>query len=364
MEKIPTAIVRSIAPEPLSERAVAREFRSRLEHGLALHCAGEARFDPLRLLRLGHTPKAKLELFDTTFYLTRPRQNPDLRYFVAYVVQGKTAHARIFYKDVSLIWRVASHLVLTESELWIGKGDVTPANGAGDAIESLESTTDLPLEMQGALESLNQRKQVRLDLHALRLVLRRAPPDRIAAYEDFTKPRRRAMSNPANLVHRGRRIARFVRRGVPESLRFAPGFEPAPDGELLEVTAGRSSLYGGRLRRARFLSRNRKIQYLAFVAPRHTWLIPPQALTVELSSYGVRTVDVAADEDAFVPGYEYHFWDEDADPPGWYSQIPEGFAGPLHPADDTRADASAWLDRLPMLGDVRRVVMKAPVDAP
>ena len=53
--------------------------------------------------------------------------------------------------------------------------------------------------------------------------------------------------------------------------------------------------------------------------PRHAWIIPPQATTTELSTYGVRTVDVEADEDVFVPGFEYHFMDGDH----LHTQIPE-----------------------------------------
>ena len=75
---------------------------------------------------------------------------------------------------------------------------------------------------------------------------------------------------------------------------------------MLEVAHSTSTLYGGRLRRFRILSRNRRIQYLFMAAPRQVWIVPPQATSAELSSYGVRTVDVTVDEDLCVPGYEYH----------------------------------------------------------
>ena len=48
--------------------------------------------------------------------------------------------------------------------------------------------------------------------------------------------------------------------------------------------------------------------------------------------------------------------DDAVDPPELHSQIPEGFAGPLHPADENRADAAAWLDRLPLIRDFRTAV--------
>jgi len=89
------------------------------------------------------------------------------------------------------------------------------------------------------------------------------------------------------------------------------------------------------------------------------WIVPPQALTTELSSYGVRTVDVDADEDVFVPGFEYHFFDEDADPPGLHTQIPEGYAGAASEIDPSRADASAWLEKLPVIQEFRRRVLPA-----
>jgi hypothetical protein len=68
----------------------------------------------------------------------------------------------------------------------------------------------------------------------------------------------------------------------------------------------------------------------------------------------VRTVDVIADEDLFVPGFEYHYWDEGANPPELVSQIPPGFVGPASPLDASRSDASAWLERLPVIRKFRK----------
>ena len=52
--------------------------------------------------------------------------------------------------------------------------------------------------------------------------------------------------------------------------------------------------------------------------------------------------------------YEYHYLDETEDPPQFVSQIPEGFAGPQSEIDAYRADASPWLERLPVVrGHVR-----------
>ena len=153
-------------------------------------------------------------------------------------------------------------------------------------------------------------------------------------------------------MNRGRKIARFRRRGDPESLEFVSGYEPDFRRGILETSRSRSRLYGGTLRRHRILSRNRRIQYVFMAGRRHVWIIPPQATTTELSSYGVRTVDVEADEDLFVPGFEYHFMDGDH----LHSQIPKGFAGAPSDEDPHRADASAWLDRLPVVREFRRKV--------
>jgi len=105
------------------------------------------------------------------------------------------------------------------------------------------------------------------------------------------------------------------------------------------------------------LSTNRQIQYMFVATPKQVWLIPPQALTTEIMSYGVRTVDVNASDDVFVPGYEFHFMDDAVQPPQLYSQIPLGFAGPTHPHDPARADASPWLERLPVVQEFRRRVL-------
>jgi len=357
-------IVPSVRCAALESGQVGREFRALLASGARFEVAGLARRDPERLLRLGYTPKHRFELFDTRFYLSNVRQNPELRFYVAYVVQrrpdgGDDVFARIFYKDLSLVWRAASHMTWDAGSLWIGKGDVVEYLEDGELMEaSDESTTDLPLEIQNALEHcLRALKRVPPDGRVLEQVLRRAPADRIAPYADFSAPRARAAADPRNRIHGGRPIARFRRPGDPDSLEFEKGYEPDFEDGIVERNRTRSQLYGGTLRRFRILSRNREIQYLFIAGPRHVWIVPPQATTTELSSYGVRTIDVAADSDLFIPGYEYHYLDDESDPPTWYSQIPEGFAGGICPADDQKADASPWLDRLPVVKAFRRRVL-------
>jgi len=59
-----------------------------------------------------------------------------------------------------------------------------------------------------------------------------------------------------------------------------------------------------------------------------------------------------------VPGYEYHYLDESVEPPEWVSQIPAGFVGAPSEVDDSRADASPWLERLPVIREFRRKVLK------
>ncbi len=359
--KIPNLIVPSVEPVDLPPRRVGAEFRKLIEQGAKIVPAGEARHDPAGLVRR-YAPKYKLELFDTLFYLTSVRQNPALRFFVAYVVQPIPGtrrlriHPRIFYKDVSLVWRAASHVVASDDEFWIGKGDVTTRIEDGhEIVASDESTTDLPLEIQSALESLNRLPGfVRTDEAAIFLVLRAAAHARIHPYRDFSDPRKKARAERSNLINRGRSIARFTRRNDPTSLKIVAGFEPDFARGIVDVGELTSAMYGGRLRRFRILSTNRKVQYMFFAGPEHDWIVPPQATTTQLSSFGVRTIDVVADEDLFVPGYEYHYLDDEEDPPVHFSQIPDGFAGKTNHHDDSRADASMWLDRLPIIAEFRK----------
>ena len=359
---IPTRVVPSVHPSPRSPGQVRREFEARLSAGAKLRSSGSTRRNPRRLLSLGYTPKHKVTLFDTTFYLSNPRQNEDIRFLVGYLVQdgpsapGREIFARLFYKDISLIWRSASHYVRSERENWIGKGDIRTYVEDGEEFDaSDESTTNLPLEVQGAFETVNRSiRRVPYDVRAVGLVLRRGPDGRIEAYRDFREPRRRASADPRNRVNGGRSVARFTRRNDPSSLRIVRGFEPDFARGVLDVSASTSKLYGGKLERFRILSRNRRIQYLFFAGPRHVWIIPPQATTTALSTYGVRTVDVLADDDLFLPGYEYHFGGDEHDDP---SQIPEGFVGEVSPYDPTRADTSRWLDALPVVREFRRKVL-------
>ena len=157
---IPRKIVESPSCAPLGTRQVEREFRRRVEQGLAIRPAGRARRRPLRLLSLGYSPKHKLELFDTTFYLTNSFQNYFLRFFVAYVVQepGSAAHPRIFYKDASLLWRAASHMGGGRGDLWVGKGDVSVRYEDGDELINCEDLATwagtIPYEI---LTNLNTR---------------------------------------------------------------------------------------------------------------------------------------------------------------------------------------------------------------
>ncbi len=355
MPPIEKRIVPAARPDPRPPARILAEFRRRVDAGLEILPAGTARRAPRRLLSGPYAPRHRFDLFDTTFYVADVRQNDYVRFFVAYVVQGERAWPRLFYKDVSLVWRCASHLTRLGGDWWIGKGEVVEEIEDGVEITtSKETTTDLPLEIQDALEDVLRRsKTIPIDLGALQRILRRAPDGRIEPYRDFVAPRERARSVRANLVNGGRSVARFTRAGDPSSLRFAPGYEPDFGRGVLEKSSAKSRLYGGRLRRFRILSRNREIQYLFMAGPNHAWIIPPQATTTELTTYGLRTIDVEADEDVFVPGFEYHFMDGDH----LHTQIPEGFAGPPSTVDPDRADASAWLDRLPVIQRFRRRVL-------
>jgi hypothetical protein len=350
-----TRLVTGVAPEPLSPAQVARRFRDLLAEGARLLPAGEARRRPA-LLVARYLPRHELRLFGARYFLADYRHDDSVGFFVGYVVLGggggerarPSIWPRVFYKDSSLLWRVASHFVRHPDGIWIGKGD-TRVEERGEWVyrHSAEETANLPYELLFALDDLSRRGTNRRDAAAIELVVRAAPRGRIEPYADFLGPRRRAAAR--HREHGGRPVARFLRKGDPASLRFAPGYAPDLARGIVESGNSASAFFGGAIRKVRVLSANRRVQYLFLASPRHVWLGPPQLLTTELSSYGVRTHDACADEDAFLPGYEYHEEEE--------SQIPAGFAGEPHPENPDRADASAWLEALPVIRAFRAEVL-------
>lgn len=367
MIKPATCIVTGIEAAALSEREVEREFRALLDSGARIRCAGAAKTDPVGILARRYPPKHKLRLFGTVFYLAHLRMDVNARFFITYVLldadrrlppSRRELFPRVFYKDASLIWRSASHFARSDAENWIGKGDLKWVVEHGKRVRyTAEETTNLPFEIQSALDTMTRSvPQPRRDERAMSLVLRRAPDHRVAPYRDFIAPRRKAEADPRSRIHGGKPIARFTRANDPASLRFVRGYEPDFADGILEVYAIGSRLYGGEIRKFRILSANRKIQWQFVAAPRQVWMVPPQTLTTELSSFGVRTIDVNAPDDLFVPGYEYHFIDDAEDPPELYSQIPAGFVGEISDVDPARADASPWLERIPVLQDFRKAI--------
>jgi hypothetical protein len=362
-------IVSGVLPSDMTARQVEHEFRKLIGQGVRIRPAGRAKDDPLSLLSRGYTPKHKLRLFDATYYLTNSRYDINFAFFVAYVLleanptphaapREREIHPRLFYKDLSLVWRVATHYIRSEEDNWIGKGDLKRGFENGIEMEySAEETTNLPLEIQSALDVISRRARARRDDRAVELVLRNAPDGRFEPYHDFIAPRRKAASYENNLINQGEYVAFFERENDPTSLRFVSGFEPDFKNGVIEVSWLRSRMYGGDVGKFRILSKNGEIQYQFVAAPKHVWIIPPQALTTEITTYGVRTIDVTADEDLFVPGYEYHFIDETEEPPRLLSQIPEGFAGEASEVDPSRGDASPWLDMLPVIERFRKTVL-------
>ncbi len=345
----------------LTPQQVKTAFSKLMDSGVKLKPAGRAKRSPRRFLNDGYWPRYKIELFGNSIYLTDLRQDPDLGFFVAFVhlaSQPKFIYPRIFYKDVSLIWRSATHVIRSNGDNWVGKGALRTYMSHGEEMEcSAEETTDLPFELQPALDVLSRkRKRPINDPRAVQLVLRNAPDGRLAPYADFSGPRELANANPRNRIHGGRNVAYFKRKNDPTSLQFVKGYKPDFGTGVIEVMHAGSRFYGGLISRYRILSENRKIQYLFMRGPKCAWIIPPQALTTEISSYGPRTIDVRVDEDLCVPGFEYHYWDDSVDPPELCSQIPAGYVGKLHEADDTRADASAWIEALPIIQEFRRCV--------
>lgn len=361
---IPTRLIPNVAVSHRSPRTVARRFHALLAAGYDLQVDGKARSDPLQLLHRGYTPKYEIELFGSRFYLANLREAHDLKVLPAFIIPsrqggrgGKRIYARVFYKDSSLVWRCASHYINTPDEQWVGKGAVKWIDRPGTrGWYSAEETTNLPYEMQAAMDDVSHRSpRSRRDPDILFLILRNAPSDRVRPYRDFEAPREKAMNDPANQVNNNRPIAWFSRANDPTSLEIARGFEP-DFRKLIDSSVSGSTFYGGEIRKFRFASRNRQIQYLFVQGPQHVWLIHPQAFTVELSSYGLRTVDVNADDDISIPGYE--FFDNDGS--GEIDdQIPAGYAGHPCPYDPDRADASPWNHRLPIVRAFRRTRLAA-----
>ena len=340
----------SAQPGNASPRQIANEFRALLRRGHVLRPAGEARYDPPHLLSAGYTPRFRLDLFNARFYMTALRQEDQFRFFVAYVrlPQDESStvwpiYPRIFYKDSSLIWRSASHYIASDNDQWIGKGALKPVPGEPDLLASAEETTNLPFELQSGLDQISRMAgKARPDHRAIGLVLRRGPESRVAPYEDFARPRR-GHENDVNL---GRLVARFTRKEDPTSLRFAAGFAPNLADGLIDKSFSRSSIYGGEITKYRVVSLNAKVQYTFVAAPRQVWILPPQTLTRELFSYGLRPVDVPCDENLCLPGFEFHY--------DGHSQIPAGFAGAPSDVDPSRADTSPWNDSMPIIRDFRR----------
>ncbi len=357
-EKIAVETIASVAADNKSTGQVRREFHRLLESGFALHADGQARDDPMSLLRGGYTPRYAIQLFGTRYFLCNQRNANAMKVMPAYVLPADETgriFARVFYKDSSLIWRAASHYIDTPDEEWIGKGAVKSIVVDGERhYYSAEETTNLPFEIQAALDDVSRcGRYSRNDWRVLPLVLRNAPADRVWPYRDFEAPRERAMALAANRVNGNRPVARFRVANDPGSLVFVPGYEPDFDA-VIDVSDSRSTMYGGPIRKYRVPSANRIIQYLFVAGPRHVWIVPPQTFTTQLSSYGLRTVDVFADEELFIPGYEFsdNAGDGEVD-----DQIPAGFAGPPCEHDPLRADASPWNERLPVIKAFRRRIL-------
>ncbi|TMA30339.1 MAG: hypothetical protein E6J87_18525, partial [Deltaproteobacteria bacterium] len=156
-----TRIARGIRPES-DARRIGREFRSLLERGLEIRPSGSARADPARLVPT-YPPKHAIRLFDATYYLTDLREDRTwegtLRFFVAWILpasDSRRIYPHLFSKDYSLVWRSPSHFIRSENENWMGKGDVRWVRDehGEEMLATFEETTNLPLEIQGALDAL------------------------------------------------------------------------------------------------------------------------------------------------------------------------------------------------------------------
>ena len=274
--QIPVKTVANVTADETTPRQVGEQFRRLLKTGHRLRADGQAKTDAEQLLNIGYTPKYKIDLFGTSFFLCNQRDAEALKVMPAYVLPATqtrareaTIHARVFYKDSSLVWRSASHYINTHDVHWIGKGAVRWTNKRGErGWYTAEETTNLPLEMQAALDEVSQRgPRKHNDKRILPLVLRNAPSDRVRPYQDFEGPRSTAMKPKANRINNNRSICWFTDENDPGSLQFEPGFEPDFDA-LLDISTSRSSMYGGEIKKYRIASSNRLIQYFFVAGPR------------------------------------------------------------------------------------------------
>ncbi len=350
-----------------SRREVARDFKARLASEYQLKIAGSANKRAAGYLPKRYPAQLRLTAFGVNYWLSAIRRDNGFRFFVAYVLlpgsgkSGRVIYPRIFYKDSSLIWRSATHYIRSEHEHWVGKGELKPVIENGREVwYTAEETTDLPFEIQGALEAASRRfDTVPEDTQALGLVLRNAPDDRVYPYQDFSAPRERARRDPELLINNGKSVAWFEDDTNPASLKFKSGFQPDFENATVSAAYSRSRLFGGAIVKYRILSANQRIQYMFIVAPSHVWIVPPQALNSDIMSYGVRTIDVEVDEKLCIPGFEYHYLDESVDPPQMHSQIPTGFAGSPNSIDPGRADASPWNEKMPIIQEFRKFLSKS-----
>ena len=176
---IPVEIIPNVKVTDRTPGQVARQFHGLLDNGYELRVDGQAGKDPMQLLRRGYTPKYEITLFENRFFLGNLRDVEGLKVLPAFVLpaeQGRKRriHARVFYKDASLVWRSASHYIDTPEEDWIGKGAVKRVKVDGESRWfSAEETTNLPLEIQAALDEASRRgPRSRSDHRILSLVLR------------------------------------------------------------------------------------------------------------------------------------------------------------------------------------------------
>ena len=357
-------IIKNVTPNNWSQKKVRDEFKHLLASAYRLEHKGQAKARASNYLPSTRPPKHVIDLFGVRYYLSDIRREAGFRFFVAYIVMPQIGvhrrkiYPRIFYKDSSLIWRSASHLIKTGNEHWIGKGDLKPVVEEGRiAYYSAEETTNLPYEIDAALDTISRSSvEVKIDKLAQEMVLRNAPENRVEPYADFTMPRRKAMANPNFAINNNQKIAWFENANNPRSLRFAPGFKPDFKQGLIDTSHSRSKMYGGEIIKYRIASDNRQVQYLFIVGQTQAWIIPPQPLDTLLTSYGVRAVDADVDEDLCIPGFEFHYLEHEDEPGSLYSQIPKGYVGPASEADPDRASASPWIEKMPIMRSFRKVL--------
>ncbi len=319
------------------------------------------------LMNAGFQPHYKIVVNGVAYYVSEPYTPSHGRAsFVYYFYRKnpKTGEEEIFTRSVyrsnsQNVLRVASHR--RPERRWIGKG-------LGQA------TTTLPLELQSTFEKIYQTALSKGKLEkkeAFYEILRakdsHMPADSfmksMIAYERGEEAEQKDEKEPEEQILIGkfnehdRDQIEFIKgemifpRGIPETFGFTPGFEPDFENGVVETFETDNPVYGGKVTSYRIISKNKEAQYLFNVDMKgRVWIGDVQGTHSEITRFGVRKNTIYIPSDFLTPANEYE------------SEIPEGYKGEWQHSDYW--DASAYIDKLPVVQEFRDKVLNKLSPAP